>query len=341
MKATTSILGIILAITMVACGGGGTTVIDASNLKYDPPQLIQSSTSTYQTIRNVTPDGLIFADLSDDGFTSSSFVWISPTASPTSLNEPGTSYINARQQRLGQVVSGTSMKWAIADHGTDSWLPIVEASNSWIGSMNGKGEAFGTTDALTSNRQVGSPIFSDASQSVHNLALPSGIQYASAVGISNPGVMTGHWFLTNTPGSTIKGSIVWTNPTSTGVQLTGPSASGTSFWMAANINQTTGVIAANNFDHGYVQSGYVPQGSTVAVPLKGDGTRVLGAAANGMFVGVQKNGSDYSAIVWPNKDADPVPLSTLYSSTSTWAPSDQAILNSSSWTMEIWSRMER
>ncbi len=322
MKTATSILGIIFAITMVSCGGSGTTVIDASNLTYDPPQLIQGSASVYQTIKNVTPDGLIFAALSDDGFTSTTSIWTSPTASPTPLDESGTSFVNSRRQRLGQVVSGTSMKWAVADEGTDTWKPIVEASNSWIATINGKGEAFGCTDTPSNNRQIGSPFFADKDQNVHALTLPSGIQYVTTLGISDPGVMTGYWFAQTTPGSTIQGSIVWTSPDSTGALISGPAVSGTSFWLVSSINQTTGVITANNFDHGYFGSGYVPRGSTVAIPLKGDGTKALSAAANGMFVGVQKNGTDYSVIVWPNKDADPVALSSLYPSASTWVPSN-------------------
>ena len=165
-------------------------------------------------------------------------------------------------------------------------------------------------------------IFADSNQNVHALALPSGIQYVSALGISDSGVMTGYWFPDTTSGATVKGSVVWTSPNSTGALISGPSASGTSFWLSASINQTTGVIVANNFDHGYFGSGYVLPGTTVAVPLKGDGTKVLGSAANGMFVGVQKIGTDYSVIVWPNKDADPVLLSSLYPSASNWVPSN-------------------
>lgn len=158
MKTATSILGIIFAITMVSCGGSGTTVIDARNLKYDPPQLIQDSTSVYQTIKSLTPDGLIFADLSDDGSTSSSFIWTSPTASPTPINEPYTSFVNSQQQRLGQVsLPGVGTKWAIADQGSNTWKPIVDASTNWVSAMNKNGEAFGCLGTSTTQRKIGSP----------------------------------------------------------------------------------------------------------------------------------------------------------------------------------------
>ncbi|MBI1334470.1 MAG: hypothetical protein GC165_16505 [Armatimonadetes bacterium] len=291
------------AATVLACGGGGST-ITADNLKYASPVLI-AGTDTGD-VHSVSSDGFLVGFVTNSSNQGVGVYWASPTAAPTQV--PGTlsvNFTNDKHQMLTSVSSGIPFFYdSPTSTGTQVFL-----QGAWIMNMNDRGEIVTVNvDYSTSTPTYTGGYFSDENGNWTLLAnLPSGAPILPYY-LDDSGRIAGPQMET----TGVVGSGTWATSASNVSVVAKPGSN--SHWSVTGMNRKTGeLLMVQVYDTnstGALSCGiYEPSTGTVD-SLPGVGAKPTVVSQSGI-IGGTSSPSHTTAYVWPNRNSGPIDLNTL------------------------------